>query len=295
MHSTKIENNINTLFIVPALLVVIIMISYPFFSNLFYSFLDYTLVNPVKKFILFDNYIKIISSRDFLLVLKRTLIWTVSNITFMLALGLSTSILFTKSFRGKNILKACILIPWVLPETVSGYTWRWMLSSEYGIINIFLEHLGLLPIGFSWFKTGAAAMTAVIVANVWRGFPFMAVMLYAKLKTHPKERIEAARIDGANGLQVFRHLILPYLSGTIKACTLLAFIWTFNAFGIIYSMTKGGPISKTETFPFIVQKTAFKFYEFSQASTMSIIMFLIMAAVIYGMYLPGKLAGKREL
>ena len=109
-------------------------------------------------------------------------------------------------------------------------------------------------------------------------------MFYAKLKTLSKEQIEAAKIDGANGIQTFVHITIPYLKNSIQTVCLLAFIWTFNSFGIIYSLTGGGPINKTETFPFIVQKTAFQYYEFGEASTMSIIMFFIMIIALLFIY-----------
>ncbi|GMQ59891.1 sugar ABC transporter permease [Vallitalea sediminicola] len=277
--------NLKSMLFLPTIIILLVTIAYPFLCNIYYSFTNYTLVKPVKTFIMFNNYIEICKSDYFIETIIRTIVWTCSNITFMLILGLSTALLLNTNIKGTTIIKGSILIPWVLPEIVTGYCWKWMLSSDYGIINNILEKLNLISADFSWFRSGATAMGVAVLANVWRAFPFMALMFYAKLKTLSREQLEAAKIDGAGTIQTFVHITLPYLKNSIQTVCLLAFIWTFNSFGIIFSLTGGGPINKTETFPFIVQKTAFQYYEFGEASTMSIIMFLIMTLVLLSIYL----------
>ncbi len=288
----KRKYKIESLLFLPTLLILFVTIAYPFISNFYYSFTDFTLVKPVKSFVFLDNYIRIIQSDYFIETIMRTVVWTCTNIFFMLTLGMATALLLDSNVRGTTIIKASILIPWVLPEIVTGYSWKWMFSADYGIVNYWLETLNIIQADFSWFRNGTTAMGVAILANVWRAFPFMALMLYARLKTLSRDQIEAAKIDGANTLQSFLHITLPYLKGTIQILSLLSFIWTFNAFGIIYSLTGGGPINKTETFPFIVQKTAFQYYKFGEASTMSIIMFFIMITVLLIIYCVPKIIGK---
>jgi multiple sugar transport system permease protein len=278
------------LLFLPALLVLAVMFVYPFFSNIYISFLDYTLTQQEKPFIFLKNYIEVVQSRYFVEILVRTVIWTVANLFFLVLLGLTTSMLLMTKFIGKGLLQACLLIPWVLPEIVTGYTWKWMLTSDYGIVNTTLDQLGLLSADFSWFSNGTMALIAVIIANVWRAFPFMTLMFYAKLKTMPNERIEAARIDGASSLQIFWHITLNFLRPIIERCSLLAFIWTFGSFSIIYTLTGGGPIGKTETFPYIIQKTAFTEFAFGKASAISIIMFIIILIVLLFGFALAKLA-----
>lgn len=278
----------------PSILVLLVMVCYPFFSNIYYSFLDFTLVKKDVPFVFLENYITVFQKDYFWNTLLRTFVWTISNIAVMLVLGILTSFTLNSGFKGKTLFQSALLIPWILPEVVTGYTWKWMLTSEYGIVNNLLTFLGIINYDFSWFKTGTAAMAAVIIANVWRGYPFMTVMFYAKLKTLSKDQVEAARIDGANGFQIFYNVILEHLKPIIQKCTVLAFIWTFNSFSIIFTMTNGGPIDKTETFPLIIQKTAFQNFKFSEASTMSIIMMFAMIAVLYSSYLASRLLSDRR-
>lgn len=278
----------------PSIVVLLVMVCYPFFSNIYYSFLDFTLVKKAVPFVFFDNYLHVFQKDYFWSTLLRTFIWTISNIVLMLVLGTLTSLALNSGFKGKALLQSALLIPWILPEVVTGYTWKWMLTSEYGIVNNLLTFLGIINSDFSWFKTGTAAMAAVVLANVWRGYPFMTIMFYAKLKTLSKNQVEAAKIDGANGLQIFYNVTLAHLEPVIQKCTALAFIWTFNSFSIIFTMTNGGPIGKTETFPLIIQKTAFQNFKFSEASTMSIIMMLAMIAVLYSSSIATRIFGNKR-
>lgn len=289
------KKSIPYILIAPSIAILLTMVCYPFLSNIYYSLIDYTLIKKDRPFVFLDNYISVFQKTYFWSTILRTCIWTFSNIVFVLILGILTSLLLNSKLKGKFLIKGALLIPWILPEVVTGYTWKWMLTSDYGIINSMLTSLGIIDYNFSWFKTGTMAMTAVVIANVWRGYPFMAVMLYAKLKTLSKDQLEAAKIDGVTNIQMFIHIIIPHLKPIIDKCTLLAFIWTFNSFSIIFTMTNGGPVDKTETFPLIIQKTAFQNFKFSEASTMSIIMLVAMLLMLFcGSGFSRLLSGNRE-
>ncbi len=210
------------------------------------------------------------------------MVWTVSNLVLTMLLGVTVGLLLDSRIKGKIILQSVILIPWVIPETVTAYTWKWMMSSDYGILNRFLYQLNIIGPDFSWFRTGQMAMLAVVLANTWRSFPFLAVMVFAKKKSMPSDWTEAAMIDGANGWQVFCHITVPYLKPVITRVTMLIFIWSYNAFGIIYTMTEGGPLGSTTTFPIYIQKTAFEQYDFGITSAMSVIMMICMVIILFG-------------
>ncbi len=268
------------LLIAPGSVALLLFIAYPMITNIFMSFFDYKLVQIIKPFVFLDNYIQVLSSGRIWESLVRTITWTGFNILFMNILGLIVAIFLATGFRGNTVIKATILIPWVLPQVVTGYTWSLMLSQDIGVVNHMLQSLGIVPPNFSWFQSGGLAMTAVIIANVWRGFPFFALMIYAKLSTLPRDQVEAARIDGANIKDVFIHITVPYIQSTIKTCSLLAFIWTFNAYDILKVMTNGGPAEETLTLSLIVQREAFQYYELSRAATMSVVMFFAMFAIL---------------
>ncbi len=251
---------------------------YPLILNVWYSLIDYKLSTTTQEFVGLSNYLDVLTDSKFTAAIGRTFAWTIYNIVGMLALGIPAAFLLNTQFKGKIILKSCILIPWVLPEIVTGYTWKWMLMGDFGIINYILSWFGIIPLSFSWFRSGDTAMLAVVMANVWRSIPFVAVMVYAKLKTLPLDMVDAARIDGADGMRLNYYIVFPYIGPVLKRVITLAFVWTFNAFSIIASMTGGGPVYKTEIMPLIVQRTAFSKFEFSTASAMSIVMSLILLA-----------------
>ncbi|MCF7944753.1 MAG: sugar ABC transporter permease [Spirochaetia bacterium] len=273
-------DKIDYLYLLPAVAVIIIMLLYPLLANLKYSFIKYHLTDPSRAFVGFDNYINALGNPEFYTTLGRTMVWTISVVIFTAIFGVITALLMNRKGLSSKLIKAFILIPWILPELVSGYTWKWMLSSTYGIINHGLSALGIIPVDFSWFTDPALALTVAIFVNIWRGVPFVTIMIYAKLKVIPAASIEAATVDGADHYQIFFHITLPFISAQILNCAMLVFVWTFNAFGIIYSLTGGGPAGQTETISYLVQKTAFRYFKFSDAATFSMLMFTILAIVV---------------
>lgn len=283
------------IFFVPMIMVLLLFVAYPFLENIRYSFLNYKLTKMEHPFVFLDNYINIFRSGEFLGLLGKTMIWTVGNMTFVLLLGISVGLLLDTGLKGKILLQSVLLIPWVIPETVTGYTWKWMMASNYGILNQILLDLHIIGPDFSWFKTGTMAMVAVILANVWRSFPFMAIMVFAKKKTMPVDWVEAAKIDGANSWQILRYITLSYIKPVVLRVATLIFIWSYNAFGIIYTMTDGGPLGATTIFPVYIQKKAFNSYDFGMTAAMSVLMMICMFLILgAGSVLPKwlrKLAG----
>lgn len=261
-------------------LVLLVFVAYPFIENLRYSFLDYKLTKIEKPFVFLDNYLKIFRSSDFAGLLSKTMVWTVGNIVLVLVLGISSGLILDTDLKGKVILQSVLLIPWVIPETVTGYTWKWMMASDYGILNKILIGLNLIGEDFSWFRNGNMAMLAVILANVWRAFPFMAIMVFAKKKTMPADWVEAARIDGANEFQILRYITFDYIKPVVMRVATLIFIWSYNAFGIIYTMTDGGPLGATTIFPVYIQKKAFSSYDFGITAAMSVLMMVCMVILL---------------
>lgn len=270
------------LFLAPMLVILLVMVAYPFLANIGYSFLDYKLTKMDRPFIFLDNYIRIFTEEDFWGIFQKTVVWTVGNMALILTLGISVGLLLDSTIKGKVFLQTVLLIPWVIPETVTGYTWKWMMASDYGILNRILMELHIVDANFSWFRDKNMAMLAVILANVWRAFPFMAVMVYAKKKSMPNDWVEAAVIDGANAWQVFRHITFAYIKPVVARVATLVFIWSYNAFGIIYTMTDGGPLGATTIFPVFIQKKGFANYDFGITAAMSVMMMITMLILLFG-------------
>ena len=264
------------LMLLPSWVVILSITAYPFLYSLTLSFFDYSFLKQGMNFVGLKNYIDILKKGDFLSALNFTLLWTVANVLFMTVIAFAVALLLRQQFAGKGFLKATMLIPWVLPQVVTGYVFNLMLSSDYGIVNNLMQSIGILPIGFSWFAKPVPARCAVLMANIWRGFPFIALMLYAKMQTVPSAYMEAASIDGADGVQRFIYILLPYVSPVLFTCMMLTFLWSFNAFDIIKVMTDGGPLNTTDTLSLLVNREAFSYLEISRASTMAVIMLLIL-------------------
>ena len=267
------------LLLLPAAIIISGFVLYPLTNNILMSFKNAKLIKATSHYIGFANYLEIFSSPKIWQSIVRTFTWTVSNIFFMAILGVITALLFMVDFVGKRLLKAVILIPWVLPQVVTGFVWTVMLSDHMGIITAIMRGSGIFSEDFSWFQTGTLSMLAAILANVWRGFPFFALMLYARLSTLPSTQLDAAQIDGAEGLSLFRYIIFPYMKPVLYTCTVLAFLWTYNAYDIIKVMTNGGPAEATLTLPLLIQREAFEYYNLSKASTMSLVTFVLIVVL----------------
>lgn len=266
------------LMLLPAWIIILAITAYPFVYSFSMSFFDYSFLKQGMKFIGLKNYINILAKGEFLSTMEFTIFWTVVNVVFMTILGFAVALVMRQKFMGKAFIKATMLIPWVLPQVVTGYTFNLMLSTEYGIVNKAMQALGLLPAGFSWFAKPGSAMCAIFMANIWRGFSFIALMIYAKMQTVPDSHLEAASIDGAGPWQRFWYILLPYISPVMATCVFLTFLWSFNAFDIIKVMTDGGPLKSTNTLALLVNREAFSYLEISRACTMAVIMLLILLA-----------------
>ncbi len=168
-----------------------------------------------------------------------------------------------------------MLVPWATPAVVGALAWKWVYHGQYGLLNAVLGTFGLGGLERAWLGDPSTALGAVIMANVWRGFPFIAVMLGAALANLPAELHEAAVIDGASGWQELRYVTLPLLRPAILLATLLSGIWTFNNFSTIYILTGGGPAGRTNILVTFVYQNGFQYFEFGYAAALSVMLFAI--------------------
>ena len=265
--------------LIPAILLLGMITVYPFVISVGLSFFDYSFLKREINFVGLKNYIDILSEGKYLSSIRFTFLWTIWNVLLIGIMGFITSLLLRQRFFGRQVIKATMLIPWILPQVVTGFTFNLMMAQEIGILTRFLFLLGLVPADFSWFIDPKLAAAAVVVANSWRGFPFVALMLFAKMQSIPSSLMEAAQIDGANSIQVFRHIIINYIKPVVATCLALTFIWSFNAFDIIKVMTGGGPLEGTSTLALRLQREAFDFMQISRACTMAVCTFVLLLAI----------------
>ena len=279
--------------LIPSVILLVGITLYPFLSSLYNSLFDYSFTKSEINFIGLKNYTDIIAEGRFFSSFRFTILYTVLDLAVVLVLGFITSLLLGQKFAGKSVLKATMLIPWILPQVVTGYIFNLMLAQNMGIINRILALAGLVPFDFSWFAKPSTAIAAVVIASSWRGFPFIALMLYSKMQSVPEELLESASLDGANALHRFRYVVMPHIWQVFLTCTFLTFLWTFNAFDIIKVMTNGGPLGRTETLSYLLQREAFKYLKIGRASAMAVLMFLSLITIIILLFLVIKIIGKR--
>lgn len=273
-------------FILPAMIIMLILVFLPLAQGIYFSFTNMDQYNMGNKFVTasyefvgLDNYIAVFTGSgltEFLGVLKQTLIWTFVNVFFHAVIGLSLALLLNRHIRGRVAYRMLLLIPWAVPSFISAFAWRWMFNGEYGFLNITLQKLGLT--GIPWLSDPFWAMTAVIITNVWLGFPFMMVTFLGGLQSIPRDLYEAAYVDGASRIQQFFFITLPQLKSTIFTATLLGVIWTFNLFAVIYLITEGGPFNSTEILVTYAYDKAFSAWRLGEATTYGVIILSLLIA-----------------
>jgi trehalose/maltose transport system permease protein len=226
--------------IVPAVFVVFLVIGYPLIQVLVYSVLKYKLdgVTP-PSFVGLSNYLFILTDPDFWLAVQNTLIFSVCSVTLECVLGLAVALVANSKFKGRSILRVAILIPWAIPTVVSSKIWAWMFNDIYGVVNVLLINLHLIPQKIAFLATPLTALPVIIAVDVWKTTPFMALLLLAGLGLIPGDLYEAAAIDGATKIRQFFSLTLPLVMPTLLVALIFRTLDALRVFDIFYVMVGG--------------------------------------------------------
>ena len=289
-------DNIGLLFILPAVIYMMIFVGYPIISNIILSFQNVSvrnLVNGQKQFIGIENYASIFNDGVFRKALGNTLTFTISCLVFQFLIGFLLALLFNKNFTFAKPVRGLTMIPWMMPMTVTALMFKFMFSTDVGIINYILKSLGIIQENIEWLTTPGTAMIAVVVANVWIGIPFNTILLSTGLTTIPQELYESASVDGANSWQKLTRITLPLLRPTIESVLVLGFIYTFKVYDLVYVMTEGGPVNSTHLLSTYSYKLSFDMFQYSRGSAVANVLFVILLLV--GMlYLKITMQGEEE-
>ncbi len=267
------------LFISPAFIVIAIILIYPLGHSLWLSFHEWTLrgFRQGIPFVGLQNYRDLFGNPDFVNSLRITFSFAILAVGIEFVLGMGLALLLNHDLRGKNYIRALILLPMMCTNVVIGLTWRLLLNYEFGLVNYYLGVVGIGPV--EWLSRPAMAFPAVILVDVWNTTSFVALLLLAGLQALPDEPFEAARIDGASAWQSFVNITLPLLRQTILVVLLWRMIDTFRIFDVIYLLTAGGPAHATETVSIYVYRYGFQSFNLGYASAASYIMILIMLII----------------
>ncbi len=274
-------------FVLPLVMIVFVFLIYPIVKAALMSVQYWYLPKPSPEgnyFVGLENYKYVLTSKYFHNSLKITTLYIVITVIVRFILGLGTALLLDVNFKGRALARALVIIPWAIPEVVACLIWVLMYDKDFGIVNYILTNIGILESNLAYLMNPKITLPAAMVVNIWKGFPFVAIMLLAGLQSIPGELYEAATVDGANAWQRFQKITLPALKPVSVIVFLLLVVWTIKDFGIIYLLARGGPSRATEILTVFTYQQAFKFFDFGRASASGMIM-LIFSMIFTFFYL----------
>lgn len=270
------------LFVLPLIVVMVAFLVYPIIQAALMSFQYWYMPKPKPEghyLVGLTNYANVLKDSNFNASLIKTTVYIVVTVAGRFMIGLGFALLLNRKFPGRALARALVIIPWAVPEVVACLTWILMYDRDYGIINFLLMQFKMIsePVGF--LSDPKVALMSAMAVNIWKGFPFVAIMLLAGLQSIPGELYEATQMDGANTLQQFRHITLPMLKPVSIVVFLLLIIWTIKDFGIAYLLARGGPSKATEILTIYVYQTAFKYFDFGKAAAAG--MFMLLFSIVF--------------
>ncbi|MFJ5136923.1 carbohydrate ABC transporter permease [Streptomyces sp. NPDC088707] len=265
------------LLIAPAGLLMLGFIAYPVISVFSYSLQHYNPTKPWRNgFAGLDNFTRIFAEDPrFWGTLTFSLKWVVVEVTLQLLFGLALALIVNQTFVGRALGRALVFSPWAVSGVLTSAIWVLLYNSQTGISR-YLADLGLGTYGTSWLSDTSTVFPAAIVADLWRGVPFFAILILADLQSVPKDLYEAAEVDGAGRVRQFVHITLPHIRDAIVLSTLLRAVWEFNNVDLLYTLTGGGPAGETTTLPLYIAHTSVDAHDFGYASALTTVAFVIL-------------------
>lgn len=275
-------DNVGALFVMPAFLYMMIFVGYPIISNIILSLQDVTVRNLAKgekHFVGLANYVTVFHSDVFTKSLGNTLIFTIGSLFFQFLIGFVLAIFFVKKFKFAKAVRGILMIPWMMPMTVTALMFKLIFATDIGVLNYILRCLHILNSNIDWLTNPKTAMIGVVAANVWIGIPFNMILISTGLTTIPQELYESASVDGATGWKQLIHITIPLLRSTIESVLVLGFIYTFKVYDLIYVMTEGGPVNSTHLLSTYSYKLSFDMFKYSEGSAVANILLVILLLV----------------
>jgi arabinogalactan oligomer / maltooligosaccharide transport system permease protein len=268
------------LLLLPALAAMLLVVLFPLLYNFYLAFRNMSLYHCTDHtFVGLEQFRELFSQPVFYVLFGKSLLWTVLNVTFHVAIGLFLAVLLAGPVRGRAVYRTLLILPWAMPQYISALTWRGMFNYEYGAVNLILQrlHLPVVP----WLSDPTWAFVAPVIVNIWLGFTFMVVVALGALTAIPHDLYEAAELDGANAWHRFRHVTWPQILPVLTPAVLLGTIWTFNNMVVIWLVSQQGrPADQTHIMVTWIYKVAFTYYRYSYAAAFSVVVFLILLGFV---------------
>jgi len=267
------------LFVAPAELLLLVFLAYPFLLGIWLGFTD-TIVGQEGDWVGFENYLSLLDDPSFWLTTFNTFLYTVVAVILKAALGIGLALVLNRDFRGKGLVRAIVLLPWIIPTALSAICFWWLYDATFSGISWMLMRLGIIDSFINFLGDPWNARWSLIAANVWRGIPFFAIGLLAGLQTISPDLYEAAEIDGAGSWKKFRRITLPLLTPLLTVVTVFSTIWTFADFQLVWIITKGGPAGTTHLFGTLSFQRAMQGGHFGEGAAISNFMLPVLVACV---------------
>ena len=269
------------LFITPALILIALLVAYPFGMAVYLS-LSNAFIGRPSHLVGLTNFINLWDSDAFRQTFQNAFVFTGISVAFKVVLGISLALLLDQQLWFKRMIRGAVLLPWVIPTALSTLGWWWMFNSLYSVVNWTGIAVGLFDApGPNWLGQKYYAMAAVIIVNIWRGLPFFAITILAGLVAIPREMYEAAEADGAGPWARFWCITLPLLKPVLAIVVLFSTIFTFSEFNIVFVLTHGGPINSTHLFATLTRQVGLESGRIGEGAAISLYLFPVLAFVVY--------------
>jgi multiple sugar transport system permease protein len=267
--------------LLPALIMLLLVFAYPILRAFWLSLFTQNLGTQLKLvFSGLDNYGRMVGDGRFWQSMWNTTVFTAGSVFLELILGMGVALVLNQAFRGRGIVRTISLLPWALPTALMGLAWAWIFNDQYGVVNDILRRIGVIDTGISWLGDPTLAMIAVILADVWKTTPFIALLLLAGLQSISGDLYEAHSIDGATAWQSFWKITVPLLMPQIVIALLFRFAQAFGIFDLIQVMTGGGPAGATETVSIYIYGTVMRYLDFGYGAALVVVTFVLLVLAV---------------
>ena len=280
------HENVGLLFALPAVVYMLIFVGYPIVHNIILGFQDVDVMNFLrgqKHFVGFENYVELFHDEVFFKSVGNTFVFTVCCLFFQFLIGFALAMFFNRKFSFARPVRGILMMPWMIPMTITALMFKFMFSTKVGVVNNILTGLGITSANIEWLTDQNIAMIPVIIANVWIGIPFNMILISTGLTSIPSEVYESAAIDGAGPFQQFIRITLPLMRSTIESILVLGFIYTFKVYDLVYVMTSGGPVNSTQLMSTYSYKLSFDNFLYSKGSAVAnaLLVILLLVGIVY--------------
>jgi multiple sugar transport system permease protein len=264
-------------FLSPVVIVLVVTVGGPLLFTLAMSFTSATFLGTLAdlRVVGLRNYVTVLTSSSFQHAFFVTIEFALFTVTAEMLLGLGTGLLLAEEFPGRTALRVLLIVPWAIPTVVNAITWRLIYAPDFGALNALLQQAGVITDYRSWLGDPSLALYAIGVADIWKNFPIVGLIVLAALQTAPRDLYDAAHVDGAGIFRRFSTITLPHIAGPLMVALILRTIDTIKVFDIVWVMTRGGPFSSTKPMSMLVYERTFSNLESGIGSAIAFIITLV--------------------